>query len=68
VLLQTLPVGSIGIGNGICVVLAHMHPHDLTRLSESRVYRTTQAQLGILDGHCSAKWNLGSARSGDSHD
>jgi hypothetical protein len=45
-----------------------MHPHDLIRLSESRVYRTTQAQLGILDGHCSAKWNLGSARSGDSHD
>ena len=32
-LLQTLPVGSIGIGNGICVVLADMHPHDLTRLS-----------------------------------
>ena len=25
--------GSIGIGNRICVVLAHMHPHDLTRLS-----------------------------------
>jgi hypothetical protein len=23
---------SIGIGNGICVVLAHMHPHNLTRL------------------------------------
>ena len=32
-LLQTLPVGSIGIGNGVCVVLAHMHPHNLTRLS-----------------------------------
>ena len=33
ILLQTLPVGSIGIGNGICVMLAHMHPHNLTRLS-----------------------------------
>ena len=32
---ETLPVsrsvGSIGIGNGICVVLAHMQSHDLTR-------------------------------------
>jgi hypothetical protein len=32
-LLQTLLVPSIGIGNGICVVLAQMHPDDLTRLS-----------------------------------
>jgi hypothetical protein len=32
-LLQTLSVGSIGIGDGVCVVLAHMQSHDLARLS-----------------------------------
>jgi len=31
-LLRTLSVVSVGIWNGICVVLAHMQSHDLTRL------------------------------------